>query len=63
MTDTFTYLFDMDEAVTPLDGTYAGEPGRVVFRREGKLGVVFEWDVAGLPVLYSPEELANDASR
>jgi len=51
------YLYDLDEPVRPNIGPYYGEPGRVVYRREGKIGVVFEWDVAGLPVEYKGEEL------
>jgi len=61
MTDQehYKYLFDVDEEVRPLEGIYRGSKGRVVFRENGKLGVVFSWDITGAPVLFSPHNLES----
>ena len=57
--EDYKYLFDVDEPVKPNTGNYVGDAGRVVYRRDGLLAVVFEWDVAGIPVLFSPHELTR----
>lgn len=55
--EDYKYLFDVDEEVRPIHGHYTGSRGRVVYRRDGKLAVVFTWDMSGIPVLYTPEQL------
>ena len=56
-TEHYKYLFDVDEEVKPTAGPLEGSTGRVVYRTHGKLAVVFNWDVAGIPVEFSPHEL------
>lgn len=57
--EDYKYLFDVDESVRPNTGDFVGNEGRVVYRQDGLLAVVFEWDMAGIPVLFSPHELSR----
>lgn len=53
--------FNLDEQVTVIaEGRYRGERGRVVIINDKLLtpfGVVFDWDVSGMPWYFSEDEL------